>query len=126
MGTVLLSNEDREKNTSEGIKWMFLDTLDQKGWQEFLSGFNHKVERKMNMDEFKVDLWDTVLRFGEPVLMATGLNEKAREELLDKMINMRETNQSKNPAKIALPALTILIYLTLEKGEARVSWGRSG
>ena len=70
---------------------MFLNTLDQKGFQEFLSEFNQKVERKVNVDEFKEELWDTVVRFGEPVLMATGLDEKAREELLGKMTHMRKT-----------------------------------
>ena len=32
--------------------------------------------------------------FGEPVLMATGLDEKARGELLEKMICLREQKQS--------------------------------
>ena len=53
MGTVLLSDEAREKNTFEGNKWMFLNTLDQEGWQDFLSEFNQKVERKVNVDKFK-------------------------------------------------------------------------
>ena len=48
----------------------------------------------MNMDEFKEELWDTVVGLGEPLLTATGLDEKAREELLGKMITMRETKQS--------------------------------
>ena len=30
------------------------------------------------------------MKFGEPVLMGTGLNEKARKELLSKMIKLRE------------------------------------
>ena len=30
------------------------------------------------MDDFKEELWDTVVKFGEPVLMGTGLEEKAR------------------------------------------------
>ena len=34
-----------------------------------------------------------VVKFGEPVLMGTGLNEKARKELLCKMIKLRETEQ---------------------------------
>ena len=43
MGVVLFSDEAREKNTFEGNNWMFLNTLDQKGWQEFLSEFNQKA-----------------------------------------------------------------------------------
>ena len=34
-----------------------------------------------------------VVKFGEPVLMGTGLNEKAREEILSKMIKLREKEQ---------------------------------
>ena len=35
-----------------------------------------------------------MVKFGEPVLMGTGLEEKARKELLlDKMIKLRETEQ---------------------------------
>ena len=29
---------------------------------------------------FKEELWDTVVKFGEPVLMGTGLDEKAIKE----------------------------------------------
>ena len=80
MGMVLLSDEAREKNTFRGNKWIFLNTLDQKGWLDFLSEFNQKVERKFKfkVDEFKEELWDTLVGFGEPVLMVTGLDEKAR------------------------------------------------
>ena len=53
MGMVLLSDEARRTNTFGGNKWMFLDTLDQKVWQDFLSQFNQKVEREVKMDEFK-------------------------------------------------------------------------
>ena len=34
-----------------------------------------------------------VVKFGEPVSMGTGLDEKAREELLSKMIKLRENYQ---------------------------------
>ena len=34
-----------------------------------------------------------LVKFGQPVLMGTGLDEKARKELLDKMIKLRETKQ---------------------------------
>ena len=33
------------------------------------------------------------MKFGEPVLMGTGLDEKAREELLCKMVKLREEEQ---------------------------------
>ena len=33
------------------------------------------------------------VRIGEPVLMGTGLDEKARKELLDKIIKLRKTQQ---------------------------------
>ena len=36
-GMVLLSDEAREKNTFGGNKWMFLNTLGQKVWLDFLS-----------------------------------------------------------------------------------------
>ena len=34
-----------------------------------------------------------MVKFGEPVLMGTGLDKKARKELLGKMIKLRETEQ---------------------------------
>ena len=34
-----------------------------------------------------------MVKFGEPVLMGTGLDEKARKELLSKMVKLRETRQ---------------------------------
>ena len=52
--------------------------------------FNQKVKSKTTLEDFKEELWDTVVKFGEPVLMGTGLDEKAREELLSKMIKLRE------------------------------------
>ena len=94
---VFLSDEARDKNTFEGNKLMFLDTLDKKVWLEFLSKFNQKVDRKIEVDEFKEELWDTVVEFGEPVLMATGLDEKAREDLLSKMYHMHETRANNEP-----------------------------
>ena len=41
------------------------------------------------------------MKFGEPVLMATALDEKARQELLEKMISLREPKQKTdaNPCK---------------------------
>ena len=72
---------------------MFLSTLDEKTWLEFLNEFNQKAETEATLESFKEGLWDTVVNFGEPVLMGTGLDEKARKELLDKMIKLRETKQ---------------------------------
>ena len=43
------------------------------------------------MDVFKEELWDSMVGFGEPVLIASGLDEKAREELLDEIIRLRKT-----------------------------------
>ena len=91
---VLLSKETRKKNTFEGNKSMFLNTLDEIGWQDFLTEFNQKVEQKVRLDDFKDELWDTVVGFGETVLMATGMDEKARGELLDKLVCLREKKQS--------------------------------
>ena len=45
------------------------------------------------LDNFKEELWDTVVKFGEPVLMGTGLEEKARGELLSKMVKWRKASQ---------------------------------
>ena len=73
---------------------MFLNTLDEKAWQDFLSEFNQKVEHKVNLDDFNEELWDTVEGFGKTVLMATGIDEKTRGELLQKMVRLREQRQS--------------------------------
>ena len=60
MCMVLLSTEMREKNAFERNKSMFLNTLGENKWQDFLSEFNQKVERKVKLDAFKEELWDTV------------------------------------------------------------------
>ena len=99
MGMVLLSDEMRKKNTFEGKKCMFLNTVDENGWQDFLSKFNQKVERKAKLDDFKEELWNTAVGSGEPVLMATGLDEKARGELLDKMVRLRLTHEKITPLR---------------------------
>ena len=39
----------------------------------------------MNVAEFKEELWGIVVEFGEPILMASGLDKEAREELLKKI-----------------------------------------
>ena len=102
------------------------------------------------MDDFKEEFWDIVVEFGEPVLMATGLGEKARGELLDKMVRLRKEKQSAEAksckdsstpkkrtdnkkvrveidekSKINIIIIDIII-LRLEKAKARVGRGRSG
>ena len=93
MGMIFLSAERREKNTFEGNRDAFLGTLDKDAWQEFLSDFNREVDEDTTLDNFKEELWDTVVKFGEPVLMGTGLEEKARGELLSKMVELRKTSK---------------------------------
>ena len=50
-------------------------------------------DKERDHADFKEELWNTVVKFGEPVLMATGLNERARKELLSKMVKLIETRQ---------------------------------
>ena len=90
MGMKLLSSEESKKNAFEGNKWMFLNTLDEKAWRDFLSEFNQRMKSETTLEDFKEELLETVVKFGEPVLMSTGSDEKAREELLSKMIKLRE------------------------------------
>ena len=89
MGMILLSAEEREKNTFEGNKAMFQGTLDENAWREFLREFSREVNSEITLEDFKEELWDTVVKFGEHVLMGTGLEEKARGELLSKMVELR-------------------------------------
>ena len=93
MGMILLSTEERQKNTFEGNKSLFLGTLGEKAWRDFLSEFNHELKSETTLDNFNEELWNTVVKFGEPVLMGTGLDQKARNELLSKMVKLRETRQ---------------------------------
>ena len=93
MGMILLSTEESQKNTFEGNKSMFLGIRGEKAWRDFLSEFNHETKSETTLDNFKAELWNTVVNFGEPVLMGTGLDEKARKELLSKMVKLRETRQ---------------------------------
>ena len=95
MGMIFLSAERREKNTFEGNRDAFLGTLDRDAWQEFLSDFNREVDEDTTLDNFKEELWDTVVKFGEPVLMGTGLEEKARVELLSKMVELRKSRKTR-------------------------------
>ena len=58
-----------------------------------MSEFDQEMKSETTLDDFKEELWNTVVKFGEPVLMATGLDEKARKELLSKMVKLRETRR---------------------------------
>ena len=82
MGMLLLSAEESKKNTFEDNKWMFLDTLNEKAWQYFLSEFKQRVGRAKKLEQFKGELWSTVMKYGKPVLIGTGLDEKAKRTLL--------------------------------------------
>ena len=94
MGMVLLTDESREEKTFEGSKDMFLSTLDEETWRRFLDDCNQRVENKVHgVDDFKEELWSTVVKFGVPVLIGTGLDEKEREGLLEKMIGLRKQKQ---------------------------------
>ena len=93
MGMILLSAEESKMNAFEGNKWMFLNKLDEKAWHDFLGDFNQRVKSETKLDDFKEELWNTVVKFGEPVVMGTGLDEKARKELLERMISLREPEQ---------------------------------
>ena len=92
LGMILLSAKESKKSTFEGNKWMFLNTMDEKAG-EFLSEVKQKAETEATLESFKEELWDTVVKVGEPVLMGTGQDEKARKELLGKMIKLQETEQ---------------------------------
>ena len=71
------------------------------------------------MCEFKEVLWDSVVGFGEPVLMATGLDEKAREELLGKMIHLREIKPNSGP-KSCKDSSTLSEKIKNEKVKANI------
>ena len=58
-----------------------------------MSEFNRETKSETTLDNFKEKLWNTVVKFGEPVLMGTGLDEKARKELMSRMVKLRETRQ---------------------------------
>ena len=63
MGMILLSAKESKENTFEGKKWMFLNTLDEKTWLEFLCEINQKAGTEATLESFKKELWDTVVRF---------------------------------------------------------------
>ena len=89
-GMELLTDEAREENTFEGNKDIFLTTLDEEAWRSFLGESNQRVEDKVGSDDFKEELWSTVVMFGEPVLIGIGLDEKGRKGLREKMIGLRK------------------------------------
>ena len=99
MGMILLSSEEREKNTFEGNRDIFLGSLKDDAWQEFLEEFNQEVGSETTLDKFKEELWDTVVRFGEPLLIGTGLDEKARKELLSKLVELRNSRSKTREEK---------------------------
>ena len=99
MGMIYLSAERREKNTFEGNRDAFLGTLDEDAWRKFLSDFNREVDDDTTLYDFKEELWDTVVKFGEPVLIGTGLEEKARRELLSKMVELRKASRKSKEDK---------------------------
>ena len=76
MGMKLLSAEESKRNAFEGNKWMFLNTLDEKTWRELLSEFDQRVMSETTLEDFKEELWNTVVKFGEPDLMGTGWTKK--------------------------------------------------
>ena len=93
MGRVLLTNRAREENIFEGNKDMFLSTLVEEAWRNFLGEFNQRVEDKVEVDDFKEELWSLLVKFGEPALIGTGLDEKGRLGLLEKIIGLRKQKQ---------------------------------
>ena len=99
MGLILLSSEEREKNTFEENRDMFLGSLKDDAWQEFLKEFNQEVGSETTLDKFKEELWDTVVKFGEPLLIGTGLDEKARKELLNKLIELSNSRSKTREEK---------------------------
>ena len=52
MGMKLLSAEDSKRKAFEGKKWMFLNTLDEKAWREFLSEFDQRVKSETTLEDF--------------------------------------------------------------------------
>ena len=60
------------------------------GVARFLERIQPENGDEARLDEFKEALWSTVVKFGEHVLIGIGLDEKARKELLEKVISLRE------------------------------------
>ena len=62
----------------------------REGMARFLERVRPESKERDYAEDFKEELWNTVVKFGEPVLMGTGLDEQARKELLGKMLKLRE------------------------------------
>ena len=57
-----------------------------------------RVEQgKMDVEEFEEELWEIVVEFGELIVMGTGLDKEAREELLSKVFHIREMRPNTEP-----------------------------
>ena len=82
--TVFLSDVPREVKTLEGNNSTILNSIEPDQWDALLFEFNKRVQRKW----MSTNSW-----FGELVLMGTGLDRTAREELLNRMVQIRETRQ---------------------------------
>ena len=59
----LLSTEESKRNAFEGNKWILLNTLDEKAWRDFLSEFDQRVKSETTLEDFKEELWNTVVKF---------------------------------------------------------------
>ena len=59
------------------------------------------MENQLEENDFKEELWNTVVKFGEPVLIGTELDEKGRKGLLEKKIRLRKQKKDAgaNPCK---------------------------
>ena len=85
---------ESDLNTQE-----LLQDLDGDGWAKTATPPLTSSPRK-DLEDFKEELWDTVVKFGEPVMMGTGLDEKAREELSSKIIKLSgEKRKAKDDAR---------------------------
>ena len=76
MGIVCLSSDSEEKNTLEVLEYSGLRRT-----AKFLTELNQKVEKILDVEEFKEELCDIKKEIGEPILMGTELNKEMREEL---------------------------------------------
>ena len=68
----------------------FLNNLDAALWNALLLEFFDDLTRKIELYEFKEELWDVVTDVGEAVRMGTGLDPDAREVLPNKIKELRE------------------------------------
>ena len=72
------------------------------------------MENKAKLDEFKEELWETVVKFREFILIDTGLDEKTRTELFEKMVNLGKQKQNMGPIHVKVVSKgTIKIKLVI-------------